>query len=105
MEGARTTNSGERDRRSKEPSPSELLDRSKMLNFEFNGRRMSACEGDTVASARYASGVRIFSRSFKYHRPRGLLCVSGRCRNCLMSVEGVPKVKACGERVRAGRGV
>ena len=102
MEGARPTNSEERDGRSKEPSPSELLDRSKMLNFEFNGRRMSAFEGDTVASALYASGVRIFSRSFKYHRPRGLLCVSGRCPNCLMSVDGVPNVKACTERVRAG---
>lgn len=73
-----------------------------MLNFEFNGRRMSAFEGDTIASALYASGVRIFSRSFKYHRPRGLLCVSGRCPNCLMSVDGVPNVKACTERVRAG---
>src|SRR5712691_9726428 len=102
MEGARPTNSEERDGRIKEPSPSELLDRSKTLNFEFNDRRMSAFEGDTVASALYASGVRIFSRSFKYHRPRGLLCVSGRFPNCLMSVNFVFNVKASTERVRAG---
>ncbi len=58
--------------------------------------------GDTVASALYASGVRIFSRSFKYHRPRGLLCVAGKCPNCLMNVDGVPNVRACTEPVRDG---
>ncbi len=102
MGGVRAADHEERDGRSEEPSPSELLDRSKLLNFEFNGRRARAFEGDTIASALYASGVRIFSRSFKYHRPRGLLCVSGRCPNCLMSVDGVPNVRACVERVRAG---
>ncbi|MEE9198887.1 MAG: FAD-dependent oxidoreductase, partial [Dehalococcoidia bacterium] len=51
--------------------------------------------GDTIASALYAAGVRIFNRSFKYHRPRGLLCVSGRCPNCMMNVDGVPNVRTC----------
>ena len=63
---------------------------------------MTAFEGDTVASALYASGVSIFSRSFKYHRPRGLLCVSGQCPNCMMNVGGEPNVRACMTKVEDG---
>ena len=55
-----------------------------------------------MASALYAAGIRTFSRSFKYHRPRGLLCVAGQCPNCLMTVDGVPNVRACTEQVRPG---
>ena len=92
------------DRRSPrlDPSVSEVIDRSRSIEFEFNGRTVRAYEGDTVGSALYASGVRIFSRSFKYHRVRGMLCVSGSCPNCLMTVDGVPNVRACVRRVEAG---
>ncbi|MCY4528665.1 MAG: FAD-dependent oxidoreductase [Chloroflexi bacterium] len=85
-----------------DPIPLELIDRSKTVEFEFNGRPVQAYEGDTVGSALYASGVRIFSRSFKYHRVRGMLCVSGNCPNCLMTVDGVPNVRACVQRVEQG---
>src|SRR3982074_481938 len=56
---------------------------------------MEARPGDTIAAALYRNGQRIFSRSFKYHRPRGLLCVSGRCPNCLMEIDGVTNIRAC----------
>src|SRR5438309_7857882 len=72
------------------------------ITFWFDGRPIAAYEGDSVAAALYASGVRIFSRSFKYHRPRGLLCCTGRCPNCLMQVNGVPNVRVCVEPVREG---
>ena len=72
------------------------------LIFEFNGKTASARARDTVASALYRSGQRIFTRSFKYHRPRGLLCLSGKCPNCLMNVDGTPNVRACITPVRAG---
>jgi sarcosine oxidase subunit alpha len=58
--------------------------------------------GDTFGSALYASGQRIFSRSFKYHRPRGLLCCSGSCANCMMTVDDIPNVRICAEPVREG---
>ena len=79
-----------------------LTDRTRPAIFEFNGRQFQAYEGDTIASALYAAGVRIFSRSFKYHRSRGLLCVAGACPNCMMSVDGVPNVRACATRVEEG---
>ena len=84
------------------PHPAQVIDRSKPVEFTFDGRPVQAYEGDTVGSALHASGVRILSRSFKYHRPRGLLCVSGRCPNCLVTVDGVPNVRACTEPVSPG---
>lgn len=69
--------------------------RGARFTFQFNGRRVSANEGDTVAAALYADGVRIFSRSFKYHRPRGLFCLAGHCGRCMMRVDGVPNVRTC----------
>ena len=86
-------------------SRSQLVDRSSVLHFTFGGRPVAAHPGDTVASALYASGVRVYSRSFKYHRPRGLLCVAGHCPNCLMTVDGVPNVRACTEPAREGMDV
>ena len=70
--------------------------------FLFEGRTIPAFPGDTVASALYRVGVRVFSRSFKYHRPRGLYCLTGDCPNCLVTVDGEPGVRAC---VTAAAGV
>jgi sarcosine oxidase, subunit alpha len=84
------------------PQPDERIDRSRSLTFSFDGRPVEAFEGDTIGSALFASGRRVFSRSFKYHRPRGLVCCSGSCPNCLMEVDGVPNVRVCVEPVRDG---
>ena len=82
--------------------PSQVVDPSSNVPFRFDGKPVRAHLGDTVASALYASGTRIFSRSFKYHRPRGLLCMTGDCANCLMNVDGVPNVRTCTEGVQPG---
>ena len=82
--------------------PGERIDRSRELELTFDGKRVRAFEGDTIASALFASGRRVLSRSFKYHRPRGLLCCAGQCANCLVAVDGAPGVRACTEPVRAG---
>jgi sarcosine oxidase subunit alpha len=87
------------------PQPDERLDRSRQLSFSFRGRPVAAFAGDTIGSALYASGQRVFSRSFKYHRPRGLLCCSGGCANCMMTVDGTPNVRVCVEPVREGAAV
>jgi sarcosine oxidase subunit alpha len=49
------------------------IDRSKPLDFVFNGKAMQGYSGDTLASALLANGVRTVSRSFKFHRPRGIV--------------------------------
>jgi sarcosine oxidase subunit alpha len=50
-----------------------LLTGSEPVNFRFDGRRYRGLAGDTLASALLAAGVRVLGRSFKYHRPRGVL--------------------------------
>ncbi len=80
----------------------ERIDRSKAVSFTFAGWKVTGFEGDTIASAAFAAGKRVFSRSFKYHRPRGLLCCSGHCANCQMTVDGVPNVRVCTEPIREG---
>ncbi|HEU5263344.1 MAG TPA: 2Fe-2S iron-sulfur cluster-binding protein, partial [Gaiellaceae bacterium] len=83
-----------------EPQEGERIDRSRPVSFSFAGSIVTGFEGDTLGSAAYAAGKRVFSRSFKYHRPRGLLCCSGHCPNCLMTVDGVPNVRVCAEPIR-----
>ena len=82
--------------------PGELLDRSETLRFRLGEYEVEGFRGDTIGSALFASGRRVFSRSFKYHRPRGLLCCSGHCPNCMMTVDGVPNVRVCVEPLHEG---
>jgi sarcosine oxidase subunit alpha len=85
-----------------EPQPDERIDRAQEVVFTFRGKPVRAFRGDTFGSALFAAGQRVFSRSFKYHRPRGLLCCSGSCPNCMMTVDGTPNVRVCAEPVREG---
>ena len=50
-----------------------LIDRSKEISFIFNGKKYTGYKGDTLASALLANGVHLIGRSFKYHRPRGII--------------------------------
>ena len=84
------------------PQPGELIDRSETLRFRLGESELEGFRGDTIGSALFANGRRVFSRSFKYHRPRGLLCCSGHCPNCMMTVDGVPNVRVCVEPLREG---
>lgn len=81
---------------------SQVIKRDNVLHFTFNGKSYTGCEGDTIASALAAAGVTTFSRSFKYHRRRGLLCGSGNCPNCLVQVEDIPNVRSCVHPVTEG---
>lgn len=82
-----------------------------MPTLDFEGRRVPVRDGDSVASALYRAGVRTFSRSTKYHRPRGLYCLTGDCPNCTVTVDGEPGCRACvtdavdGQSIRRGSGV
>ena len=62
----------------------EWIDRTRPLAFTFEGKAFSGFDGDTPSSALWAAGVRILGRSFKYHRPRGLLSMANHDINALM---------------------
>ena len=74
------------------------IDRSRSLRFVCNGREFHGCEGDTLASALIANGVRVVGRSFKYHRPRGILSAGVEEPNALFRVDtgalSIPLVRA-----------
>ncbi|HYZ89801.1 MAG TPA: FAD-dependent oxidoreductase [Myxococcales bacterium] len=72
------------------------------LSFSLDGNRLEGVRGDTVASALLRAGVTTFTRSIKYHRPRGPFCLSGSCGQCLMRIDGVPSLLACRVRLREG---
>jgi len=75
-----------------------MIDRRRPVNFSFNGRRLTGFSGDTLASALLANGVHLVGRSFKYHRPRGILSAGTEEPNALVQLESgnrsVPNLKA-----------
>ena len=75
-----------------------LIDRSRSLRFRFDGQDYTGHPGDTLASALLANGVKLVGRSFKYHRPRGVLTAGSEEPNALVEVlEGnqqTPNVRA-----------
>jgi sarcosine oxidase, subunit alpha len=85
--------------------PTLRIDPEKKHVLNYRGRRYHGLAGDNIATALYASGVRIFSRSLKYHRPRGLYSLDGECSNCLMEVDGIPNVGAETTLLRDGMSV
>ena len=62
------------------------IDRQKPIEFKFNGRRFSGYQGDTVASALLANGISVVGRSFKYHRPRGIVGSGAEEPNALLQI-------------------
>ncbi len=63
-----------------------LIDRSKKVNFTFNGTSMQGYEGDTLASALLANDQMMMGRSFKYHRPRGVVASGAEEPNALVGL-------------------
>ncbi|NRP51054.1 Sarcosine oxidase subunit alpha [Aliiroseovarius sp. xm-v-201] len=63
-----------------------LIDRSKVKNFTFNGKKMKGFEGDTLASALLGEGQTLVGRSFKYHRPRGIIASGAEEPNALVNM-------------------
>ena len=66
------------------------IERTRPLNFTFNGRRLQGCAGDTLASALLANGIHLVARSFKYHRPRGMLSAGNEEPNAIVQLEQGP---------------
>ena len=62
------------------------IDRTHVVHFSFDGRGYSGFAGDTLASALLANGVHLMGRSFKYHRPRGVLAAGAEEPNALVTV-------------------
>src|SRR5262245_61809791 len=68
------------------------------IEFRFNGKKLVGLEGDTVTSALLANGVRVVSRSFKFHRPRGIFSAGFEEPNAIVrlhsSAQAIPCARA-----------
>lgn len=93
-----------------EKHPVLTFSRGKKIKFYFDGLEMEGFEGETVAAALHAGGIRILGHSHRRNRPRGFYCGIGNCSSCLMKVDGVPNVRVCvtelcqGMRIETQRG-
>ncbi len=67
----------------------------KELPFSFEKKKIVGEDGDTIASALHAAGVRTLTTSLKFDSPRGFFCGIGKCSSCLMRVNGIPNVRTC----------
>jgi sarcosine oxidase, subunit alpha len=63
------------------------VDRTRSYRFEFDGKSLQGFKGDTLASALLANGVHLVARSFKYHRPRGILAAGAEEPNALVTIQ------------------
>src|SRR6185369_1407786 len=84
------------------PNRGQFIDRSKPVTFSFEGAFVEGYEGDTIASALAANGQWIVSRSFKYHRPRGVLTMVGQDANTLVQVGDEPNCLADKRKIAPG---
>jgi len=71
------------------------------FEFSWQGQPLPAREGETIASALFANGVRIFGHHHKDGAPQGIFCANGQCAQCMVVADGLP-VKSCMELVRPG---
>ncbi|WP_289151615.1 (2Fe-2S)-binding protein [uncultured Salipiger sp.] len=72
------------------------------VRFTFQDRTIEAQEGDTVAAALTAAGIRELRQSVVSGSPRGIFCMMGTCFDCLVEVDGRPNVQACRTTVTEG---
>jgi len=76
------------------PVPGEWIDRTRTFSFNYEGEQVTACAGDVITSAVMASGRRTLARSFKYHRPRGVLSFANHDANVLVETATQTNIRA-----------
>ncbi|MFN8591478.1 MAG: (2Fe-2S)-binding protein [Thermomicrobiales bacterium] len=73
-----------------------------MVRFTFDGITIEARDGEPIAAALLAAGIRVFRTMPRNGDPRGGYCMIGRCADCAVIVDGVPSIPACVTPVREG---
>ena len=68
--------------------PSKFIDETTRISFKFDGKVYYGYKGDTLASALIANGIHLVARSFKYHRPRGIMTAGSEEPNAIVQVNG-----------------
>ena len=75
---------------------------ARTVSISVDGRDIDAREGEPIAAALTAAGIKVFHRSAKRDEPRGYYCAIGACSDCFMIVNGQPNVRTCVTPVEKG---
>jgi len=78
------------------------LTAQKSVTIYFEGKKIPARDGITLAAALIAEGVYALGHSRNLSQARGMYCANGRCQSCLVTVDGVERVRSCSTLVRDG---
>jgi len=78
-----------------------VTDNRSIVFFTFNGKKLSARNGEMISSALFAHGIHIFGRHSKDGSPQGMFCANGQCSQCLVIADGIP-VKSCVTPIKQG---
>ncbi len=76
--------------------------RGRLVRFFFEGEECWGREGEPVAAALHAAGIKVLRYSARLQRPRGFFCAIGNCSACLMDVDGESNVRTCLQPLREG---
>ncbi|MDI3534047.1 MAG: hypothetical protein PWQ82_412 [Thermosediminibacterales bacterium] len=76
--------------------------RKENVTIVVDGKKIKAIEGEPIAAALMAAGIRVFRKTPKKNQPRGVFCAIGRCTDCVMTVNGIPNVRTCVTLVEDG---
>ena len=79
-----------------------LLKERKKVTIEIDGQKIEALEGEPIAAALWAAGIRNFRYTTKRNEPRGYFCGIGLCTDCKMIVNDVPNIRTCVTLVQDG---
>ena len=78
------------------------LQRRKTVTINFDGMDITAFEGEMIAAALLAAGIKVLRITAKHSQPRGIFCAIGCCTDCVMEVDGRSNVRTCVTPVRQG---
>lgn len=84
-----------------EKHPILSIPQREKVTFYWQGQEVTAYEGETIASALFASGIRVFGHHHKDGAPQGIFCANGQCAQCMVIANGLP-LKSCAELVAPG---
>ena len=73
----------------------DIPEKRKMVTIFANGYPIQAYQGETVAAALMATGIKSFRKTKKYGKMRGIFCAIGRCTDCAATINGIPNIRCC----------
>jgi predicted molibdopterin-dependent oxidoreductase YjgC len=77
-------------------------EKTRKVKIFVDGKTIEAFEGEPIAAALSAAGIRVFRTTSIRGEPRGVYCAIGLCTDCVMVVDGVPNVRTCVTSVKDG---